>query len=328
MTLESLVSSINSISLNMSRLEVKLENNERKANDMMSIITTRENLAHNDPQLNTRGYLEQLSSQVSFSQSNVNAFTKKETYHTGNESTVFAYTNTFTQKEYEYGPPNVKTDHLIQSTRISDLGKTNSYPADLMNGNSSNIFGSEFNTTGAQLTYNQSSRFGTINLIERCAEDRIKDEENLDEGDDNIEEEEDNGDNVVVEEEEEMRGTIERKLINTQGVEFEIKDRGGLVFGQMTMDTMGRNNSGVANFTDNNTLNNSGNDQLRASYTNEGLLTTIKHDEDTIQEDEERDEEGVQNVLVDNEQELLDQEDELDQVDNQDEEDIEDTQDI
>jgi hypothetical protein len=84
----------------------------------------------------------------------------------------------------------------------------------------------------------------------------------------------------------------------------------------MTMDTMGRNNSGVANFTDNNTLNNSGNDQLRASYTNEGLLTTIKHDEDTIQEDEERDEEGVQNVLVDNEQELLDQEDELDQVDN------------
>jgi hypothetical protein len=58
MTLETLVSSINTISLNMSKLEAKLENNERRAQDIMNIVNMKEKLSNNDPHFETRGYLE------------------------------------------------------------------------------------------------------------------------------------------------------------------------------------------------------------------------------------------------------------------------------
>jgi hypothetical protein len=66
---------------------------------------------------------------------------------------------------------------LVQSTRISDLGQTGSQLDPNFTG--TNLFQSEFGNTTGLLTYNQSERFGTANLIDRCAEDRIKDEENL-----------------------------------------------------------------------------------------------------------------------------------------------------
>ena len=65
MTLESLVSSINGISQNMSRLESKLDSNERRTQEMMSNIEFRERVSNRDPKLDTRGYLEGVSEQVS-----------------------------------------------------------------------------------------------------------------------------------------------------------------------------------------------------------------------------------------------------------------------
>lgn len=73
--------------------------------------------------------------------------------------------------------------------------------------------------TGAQMSYNQSMRFGAVDLIERCAEDRIKDEENLNE----IEQEDDEGEEEENQlDEEEMRDTIGKKLTGTHDLENEM----------------------------------------------------------------------------------------------------------
>jgi centriolar protein POC1 len=80
MTLETLVSSINTISQNMSKLESKLDDNERRAKDIMNVVNVREQMQNNDPKFDTRGYLGQISEPVSFNESNVNVFTKKDSY--------------------------------------------------------------------------------------------------------------------------------------------------------------------------------------------------------------------------------------------------------
>lgn len=223
MTLETLVSSINTISHNMSRLEAKLDNNERRAQDIMNVVNVREQLSNNDPHFESRGCLGEISEQISFNESNVNVFTKKETYSNPNQSTLFGYTNTFSKRGNDE-PPTIRTDHLVQSTRISDLGQTQSNVGNYTQG--SNLFQSEFGNT--QLSYNQSQRFGTVNLIERCAEDRIKDEENLDEIEQEVEEEFTETDPEL--NEDEMRDTIEKKLTSTNEV-IEIHEGEGAIVG-------------------------------------------------------------------------------------------------
>lgn len=127
----------------MSRLESKLDDNERRAKDIMNVVNIREKMANNDPKFDTRGYLQEISEQVSFNESNINLFTKKETYANPNQSTLFGYTDTFSKGRNDE-PPTIRTDHLVQSTRLSDLGQT------ISNGNSlqgSNIFQSDFGNT-------------------------------------------------------------------------------------------------------------------------------------------------------------------------------------
>lgn len=80
----------------------------------MDIVNFREKLQKVDPQLDARGYLEQISQQVSFNDSNVNIFSKKDTYHNPNQSTLFEYTNSFPVKNQIKNdePPSIRTDHL------------------------------------------------------------------------------------------------------------------------------------------------------------------------------------------------------------------------
>lgn len=216
MTLESLVSSINSISQNMSRLESKLENNERRAKDMMSNIEFREQLSNRDPKLDTRGYLESVSKQVSQEQSQINLFTKKETYASDYSST-FNYTGTISQPR-QPGLVDRFANNKIDDSSIPEVSVEKIYIHE------GSALPSE---RGEDISYNQSMRFDSRNLIERCVEDRIKDEENLDQAE-NYQKDIFGGENNEEEEnlnEDGLRITVEKKLTATSEIDLNADNR-------------------------------------------------------------------------------------------------------
>ena len=220
MTLESLVSSINSISQNMARLESKLESNERRTKEIMGNIEFREQLAHKDPRLDTRGYLESVSKQMSTEQSQINLFTKKETYASEYSST-FNYTGTVAHP---------KQTTVVEIAAEHPQGQTIRLNTEQIMQNETQgclLEDSAHDESSKKISYSQSMRFDSRSLIERCVEDRIRDEENLDQ---NEQQRKDflgtQGSEEEAElNEEELGNTVEKKLTSTSEIELHAANR-------------------------------------------------------------------------------------------------------
>lgn len=188
----------------------------------MSNIEFREQLSNRDPKLDTRGYLDSVSKQISQDQSQINLFTKKETYASDYSST-FNYTGTVQQ------PRQVMLVDSLANNKVSD----SIFPLVSVEKVQVEELQSRTPERDQDISYNQSMRFDSRNLIERCAEDRLKDEENLDQteyhksaffgtqGTQN--------DHVEPDEEElndeGMRITVEKKLTSTSEIDLQAANR-------------------------------------------------------------------------------------------------------
>ena len=165
MTLESLVSSVNTISQTLSSLDRRLDNSERKTAGIMKIVEMREiQNRQQDPDFENRGF-----ERVEFNTNGTIRETEEE--DRDENSTLFGYTATQrTNMDIDGAVPNwpmtMNTENLIQGISVSDASTYSQMRADSMR--------FDPNSTVRTGTYN--SRFVGSEKVDRYRQGRLMDD--------------------------------------------------------------------------------------------------------------------------------------------------------
>lgn len=170
MTLENLVTSVNSISLNMRHMSEKMEKNQKRAKDLFKIISFREMLnGGKDPQFDTRGFLTQNdSNMVSFKENQENSSSRNFNTNLYNysESLNFSQVN----------PVTVTSKEILEGSLTTDLqSMTNPF----IKGNLANHveFDSEISFKNTTSNYEGGKRFhGEGEIVSNIEKERIQDD--------------------------------------------------------------------------------------------------------------------------------------------------------
>lgn len=182
MTLESLVTSINSISLNMSEMNKKLESNEKRAKDLFKVIEFREKLlGGKNPNFSERGFISQTESKEVGFDGRVDT---QDAFQSSvqNNSTLYNYTDSVNFSHVN--PVTVMSKDIIQGGTLTSgmthgvTSVSNPFKKGNLAERVEQNLGGTFNSMSKEnYSYIQSKRFSSEEAISKMKQQRIADDE-------------------------------------------------------------------------------------------------------------------------------------------------------